>query len=70
MFSDGSYLEQVKDISAQMWIDENSVPTVCAYGAWDRMQAFGASERLHQTLTLHCHSTDSILINGCRILRR
>lgn len=51
MFADGSYLEQVKDISAEMWIDENAVPTVCAYGAWDRMQAFGASGRLDQTLT-------------------
>ncbi len=50
MIADGTYLEQVKDISAQMWINENSVPTVCAYGAWDRMQAFGASKRLDQAL--------------------
>ncbi len=51
MFETGAYLEQVKDISAAMWIDENSVPTVCAYGAWDKVQAFGASKRLDHALT-------------------
>lgn len=51
MFATGAYLEQVKDISAAMWIDEDSVPTVCAYGAWDRVQAFGASRRLEAALT-------------------
>ena len=40
-----------KNISAAMWIQEDSVPTVCAYGAWDRAQAFGASRRLDQALT-------------------
>lgn len=49
----GTYLEAVKPISAAMWIDENSVPTVCAYGAWDRVQAFGASRRLEEALTKH-----------------
>ena len=53
MFATGEYLERVKDISAAMWIDENSVPTVCAYGAWDRVQAFGASRRLDAALTEH-----------------
>lgn len=51
MFETGAYLEQVKDISAAMWIDENSVPTVCAYGAWDKVQAFSASKRLDSALT-------------------
>lgn len=51
LFETGAYLELVKDISAAMWIDENSVPSVCAYGAWDRVQAFGASRRLDQALT-------------------
>lgn len=50
-FEDGSYLEMVRDISAAMWIDENTVPTVCAYGAWDRVQAFRASLRLEEALT-------------------
>ncbi len=53
MFADGTYLEQVKDISAAMWIDENSAPTVCAYGSWDKAQAFGASKRLDSALTEH-----------------
>lgn len=51
MFESGAYLEQVKDISAAMWIDENSVPTVCAYGSWDKVQAFSASKRLDAALT-------------------
>ena len=53
MLKTGAYLEQVKDISAAMWIGENAVPTVCAYGAWDRVQAFGASRRLDAALTQH-----------------
>lgn len=53
MLPTGAYLEQVKNISAAMWIDENSVPTVCAYGAWDRVQAFLASKRLDAALTKH-----------------
>lgn len=51
MFESGAYLEQVKDISAAMWIDENTVPTVCAYGQWDKVQAFLASKRLDRALT-------------------
>ena len=53
MFASGAYLEAVKDISAAMWVDENSAPAVCAYGAWDRVQAFGASRRLDAALTEH-----------------
>lgn len=51
MFATGAYLERVKDISAAMWVNENSVPSVCAYGSWDRAQAFGASKRLDAALT-------------------
>lgn len=51
MFKTGEYLELVKDISAAMWIDESSVPSVCAYGSWDRVQAFMASKRLDAALT-------------------
>ena len=49
----GAYLDEVKDISAAMWVDENSVPSVFAYGAWDRAQAFSASKRLDAALTEH-----------------
>lgn len=51
MLADGTYLEQVKDISPALWIDENSVPSVSAYGAWDKVQPFGASRRLDAALT-------------------
>ncbi len=50
MFKTGEYLELMKDISAAMWVDENSVPSVCAYGSWDRVQAFLASKRLDAAL--------------------
>ena len=43
--------EANKDISAVAWVNENSVPTVCAYGAYDKMQAFPASIRLDAALT-------------------
>lgn len=50
-FATGAYLEQIKDISAAMWIDENSVPSVCAYGSWDKVQPFLASGRLESALS-------------------
>lgn len=50
MFGTQAYEDAIKDISAVAWIDENSVPTVCAYGAYDKMQAFPASKRLAAAL--------------------
>lgn len=50
MFKTGEYKELMRNISAQMWINENSVPTVVAYGSWDKAQAFGASLKLKQAL--------------------
>lgn len=50
MIGTPDYDEAVKDISALAWIDENSVPTVCAYGAYDKLQAFPASKRLAAAL--------------------
>lgn len=50
MLRTGEYKELMKNISAEMWINENSVPTVVAYGSWDKAQAFGASLKLKQTL--------------------
>jgi acetyl esterase/lipase len=50
LFRTGEYKELMKNISAEMWINENSVPTVVAYGSWDKAQAFGASLKLKQTL--------------------
>lgn len=51
MFGTAAYDEAIKDISAVAWVNENSVPTVCAYGAYDKMQAFPASIRLDAALT-------------------
>ena len=50
MIEDGSYIELVKPISASMWINENSVPTIVAYGTHDKMQTFKASKRLLKAL--------------------
>lgn len=43
---DGSYLEKLKPISAVMWVDENTVPSVVAYGKYDKVQPFKGSQRL------------------------
>lgn len=53
MFGTAAYDEAIKDISAVAWVNENSVPTVCAYGAYDKMQAFPASICLDTALTEH-----------------
>ena len=50
MIKESSYLEKVKPISASEWITENSVPTVVAYGTYDRVQPFLASKRLVKAL--------------------
>ncbi len=47
---DGSYVELMKPISAALWVNENSVATVVAYGTHDKMQAFHASKRLVKAL--------------------
>lgn len=46
----GAYLEKMKPISAVDWITSDSVPTVVAYGARDRVQPFKASLRLKAAL--------------------
>lgn len=50
LFGTPAYEDAIRNISAAAWIDENSVPTVCAYGAHDKMQAFPASQRLAAAL--------------------
>lgn len=47
---DGSYLEKVRPISASMWVDENSAPSVVAYGTHDKVQPYLASLRLKTAL--------------------
>ena len=46
MIKDGSYIEKLKPISAVMWVDENTVPSVVAYGKYDKVQPFKGSQRL------------------------
>lgn len=49
MIKDGSYIEKLKPISAVMWIDENTVPSVVTYGKYDKVQPFKGSQRLLET---------------------
>ncbi len=53
MFGTPEYDEAIKDISALLWIDENTVPSVLAYGKFDKVQSFEASVRLDKALTEH-----------------
>ena len=50
MIKNGSYQELMKPVSAYAWIDENSVPTVAAYGKYDRVQPYKGSLRLKKAL--------------------
>ncbi len=45
-FGTPEYDEEIKDISALLWIDENSVPTLVAYGKYDKIQPYEGSKRL------------------------
>ena len=47
---DGSYVEKMKPISAAAWVSENPIPTVVAYGTYDKVQPFAASLRLKAAL--------------------
>ena len=51
MFDTPAYDEAMKDISALLWVDENTVPSLLCYGAYDRVQSFEASKRLDAALT-------------------
>lgn len=53
MFGTDDYDEIMKDISPLLWVDENTVPTVMAYGAYDKFQPYEGSIRLDATLTAH-----------------
>lgn len=51
MFGTSEYDALVKDISALLWVDENTVPTVMAYGKHDKFQPYEGSVRLDKALT-------------------
>lgn len=46
----GEYLEKVKPIAASEWVSNNPVPTVVAYGKYDKMQPFAVSVKLETAL--------------------
>ncbi|MEY8463646.1 alpha/beta hydrolase [Streptococcus merionis] len=50
MIGSPEYDEAVKDISALLWIDEDSVPSLMAYGKYDKVQPYKASVRLQKRL--------------------
>lgn len=50
MIGTEEYQEAIKDISPYMWIDENSVPTLCAYGKYDKVCPFGTVKHLINAL--------------------
>lgn len=49
-FGTPEYDEEIKDISALLWINENSVPTLVAYGKYDKVQPYEGSLRLLKAL--------------------
>ena len=46
MIDDDSYIDALKPISSVMWVDENTVPSVVAYGKYDKVQPYKGSQRL------------------------
>lgn len=50
-FGTDEYDEFMKDISALYWVDGNTVPTLMAYGKYDKVQPYKASVRLDKKLT-------------------
>ena len=50
MFGTEEYDALIKDTSAVLWVNENTVPTVMAYGVHDIFQPYEASVRLATAL--------------------
>lgn len=53
MFGTPEYDEAIKDISAFMWVSKNTVPTVCAYGKYDKVCPFDSAKHLVNALKEH-----------------
>ncbi len=49
-FGTPSYDEEMKDISALLWVNEKTVPTLMAYGKHDKFQPYEGSQRLLKAL--------------------
>lgn len=50
MIGTPAYEEAIKEISAYRWVNEHSVPTVCAYGVYDKICPFNSSKHLIKAL--------------------
>jgi len=51
MFGTKEYDETMKDVSALLNINQDTIPTVMAYGAYDKLQPYLGSVRLDEALT-------------------
>lgn len=60
-FGTKRYDEEIKDISALLWVDESSVPTLLAYGAHDKVQPYQSAVRLDARLTQYSVPHDFIV---------
>ena len=49
-FGTPEYDDEMKDISALLWVNEDTVPTLMAYGKYDKFQPYEGSVRLRQAL--------------------
>lgn len=61
MFGTPAYDDAMKDISALLWINEQTVPSLFCYGAYDKVQGFPASKRLDAALTAYNIPHDYII---------
>ncbi|MET3941980.1 hypothetical protein ABIC22_004792 [Paenibacillus sp. PvP094] len=50
MIADGSYLDLLKPISAVMYVDKDTVPSVVTYAPYDKAQPYKGALRLKETL--------------------
>ena len=48
-----AYRESLREISAYMLVDGESPPTLCAYGALDKVVPFSTAEKLRSALQTH-----------------
>lgn len=62
IFGTPDYDEAIKDISALLWVDNDTVPSLMAYGKYDKVQAFKGSIRLNEALTNHNIPHDYIVL--------
>lgn len=53
MYGTPAWDEAIKPVSALLWVDDQTVPTVMAYGTYDTLQPYLASVRLDAALTEH-----------------